>query len=132
MSRGRKKGEYLQDHTGERYGRLTIIRRDKNFEPTYAKWICRCDCGRLKSISYRNMRAGNSTSCGSKACKPNSWTGANLDIDAKAREREQELERHMTQAHSRASEIANERGQGKPVFLNYRAKRASLINIHEL
>ena len=39
--------EKAMDLTGQRFGKLVVQRRDPGNE---AKWICRCDCGRMKSI----------------------------------------------------------------------------------
>lgn len=46
---------------GEKFGRLTVIKEDKNKK--YAYW-CRCDCGEVKSIYSKSLRAGRSKSCG--------------------------------------------------------------------
>lgn len=54
-------GVYL-DITNQRFGRLTAIKRDKNSKRT--KWICKCDCGNIKSIQLTHLRSGATTSCG--------------------------------------------------------------------
>lgn len=53
----------LIDLTGQRYGRLTVIKRDgtKGHEPT---WLCRCDCGNERVVIGADLRKGNTTSCG--------------------------------------------------------------------
>lgn len=61
------KGQALPryDLTGERFGRLTVIRRDDSVpvgEP--ARWICKCDCGNEKSIGASMLRKGFTKSCG--------------------------------------------------------------------
>lgn len=48
---------------GLRFGRLTIIARGKNNSNQTARWVCRCECGKEKEISRRNLINGTS-SCG--------------------------------------------------------------------
>lgn len=50
------------DETGNKYGRLTVIRRDGNSSP--AKWICQCECGNICSVIGSQLRFGNTNSCG--------------------------------------------------------------------
>ena len=55
----------LKDRTGQRQGALLIIERDETrIQGTY--WVCRCDCGKLLSVSASNLSAGQK-SCGCKA-----------------------------------------------------------------
>lgn len=59
----------FKDLTGERYGKLKVIRfSEKNNEEKnrYAKfWDCQCDCGNTKSIRQNNLVKENGTrSCG--------------------------------------------------------------------
>lgn len=55
----------LADHTGERFGRLTIIERAPyaagNRNP---RWLCQCDCGGTTVAVYNNMVLGKHRSCG--------------------------------------------------------------------
>lgn len=53
---------------GERYGKLIII---SEVEPTACsngqrrrKFLCKCDCGKEKIVSFPNLCSGNTTSCG--------------------------------------------------------------------
>ena len=55
------------DLTGQRFGRLVVI--SKIYKPegatqTGSWWLCQCDCGQQKKISSRNLRWGNTKSCG--------------------------------------------------------------------
>ena len=52
------------DLTGQRFGRLTVIERDLNNKGNGAYWLCKCDCGNIKSIYGGNLRSGNTKSCG--------------------------------------------------------------------
>jgi hypothetical protein len=49
---------------GQTVGRLTVIERA---EPGYrgtTRWVCRCECGTVKTFYACNIRAGYTTSCG--------------------------------------------------------------------
>lgn len=55
----------LIDLTGQRFNRLTVLYRDterKSKGSSY--WICRCDCGKIKSIKSSSLRRGEIQSCG--------------------------------------------------------------------
>ena len=56
------------DLTGQKYGRLTVLRE---VEPKRFKcgklermWECKCDCGKIVIYTQPNIRSGNSKSCG--------------------------------------------------------------------
>lgn len=51
-----------RDLTGQRFGRLEVIRRGETGRRT--QWICRCDCGAVKSIDASHLISGGSRSCG--------------------------------------------------------------------
>ena len=46
-----------------RYGRLTLIERAP-VESKDAYWMCLCDCGNVKTIALRHVKAGKTQSCG--------------------------------------------------------------------
>lgn len=61
------------DLTNEKYGKLTPVRIDRErmneekarkggYTKTY--WICKCECGNEKSISYDALNRGFTRSCG--------------------------------------------------------------------
>lgn len=52
------------DITGERFGRLTVIKRVGTSNAGFATWLCQCDCGKQVVVTGGNLRTGNSTSCG--------------------------------------------------------------------
>ena len=52
------------DLTGKRFGRLTVIERDKSKQDGLAFWVCKCDCGSYASIYGGNIRNGHTQSCG--------------------------------------------------------------------
>ena len=52
------------DITGQKFGRLTAIRRDGLGDCWQAKWLCRCDCGNVVSVFKCNLTTGKTRSCG--------------------------------------------------------------------
>lgn len=52
------------DLTGKRFGRLRVIQRDKYIRPKTVKWICQCDCGKVKSILGSSLKQKQTISCG--------------------------------------------------------------------
>lgn len=51
------------DLTGQRFGRLFVIRRDDSRKKA-AYWLCRCDCGNEKVVQGCHLRSGATVSCG--------------------------------------------------------------------
>lgn len=54
----------LIDLTGNRYGRLTVIKRATDKEYKRPHWLCKCDCGNETIVSSANLCAGTTNSCG--------------------------------------------------------------------
>lgn len=60
----------LIDLTGQRFGRLTVIKRAGTYHPRGKKspkeplWLCRCDCGQEAIVIGHNLRGGHTISCG--------------------------------------------------------------------
>ena len=55
---------------GKRFGKLTVIAEDLDNHTTLQKVICRCDCGREKSIATRDLKNGKVKSCGCDRIRP--------------------------------------------------------------
>lgn len=53
----------LIDITGQRYGRLTVIKREGSHNG-YPLWECKCDCGNTYYAVGGNLRGGRTQSCG--------------------------------------------------------------------
>jgi hypothetical protein len=53
----------FKDETGQRHGRLIVLRFDerRKGQPFF---VCRCQCGKEKSVRGANLRSRNTTSCG--------------------------------------------------------------------
>lgn len=59
----RKSEEFI----GKRFGQLLVLseaKRPKNIKGTAAFWLCRCDCGNEKVIRGKNLKTGDTRSCG--------------------------------------------------------------------
>lgn len=54
----------LQDLTGIRYGRLTVVSRACNSGSGATKWLCQCDCGNEVIAAAGNLKLGRTKSCG--------------------------------------------------------------------
>jgi hypothetical protein len=53
----------IVDKTNRRYGRLLVVERDfSKTNGTY--WICRCDCGKTKSVNTMQLNNSGTKSCG--------------------------------------------------------------------
>lgn len=58
-------GKFINE-IGNRYGRLVVIAKDEEASNKNhrAYWICKCDCGNIKSVSSKCLRDGKTKSCG--------------------------------------------------------------------
>ena len=53
------------DIIGRKFGLLTVIDRDYDFKSNkQTKWICKCECGNVKSIFRNSLIQGRAKSCG--------------------------------------------------------------------
>lgn len=53
----------VQDRRGLVFGRLTVIGPwSKRGQRIF--WLCQCECGNTKHVSWQNLNTGNTTSCG--------------------------------------------------------------------
>lgn len=58
------------DITDKKYGLLTVISRDFDFkDQKHTKWICKCECGNIKSIYKDALISGKTKSCGCQMYK---------------------------------------------------------------
>jgi hypothetical protein len=74
----------IQHSLGDQFGSWTVIERDKTDKCGNLRWICKCRCGKIQSVSGTNLRKGKSTACkscgGKRQPKPKGnksphWTG---------------------------------------------------------
>ncbi len=54
----------LIDLTGDKYGRLTVIKIAPRVKGRGVEWVCRCDCGNEAVVRSSSLRQGNTRSCG--------------------------------------------------------------------
>lgn len=52
------------DLSGQRFGKLTIIKRDGATASGSAVWLCRCDCGGEIKTNATTLRRGEAVTCG--------------------------------------------------------------------
>lgn len=56
------------DLTGQRFGRLTVVRRGEDYMPhtpkVQVRWVCICDCGKECLVRTSALRRGETLSCG--------------------------------------------------------------------
>ena len=57
---------------GNRYGHWTVIERAENSKDGKTRWLCRCDCGTIRSVDNGHLKSGASTNCGCEAFKKTS------------------------------------------------------------
>lgn len=59
----------FKDLTGQRFGRLTVIKRGENYITPHsgkprAQWLCKCDCGNEKLVLGESLTRNLIVSCG--------------------------------------------------------------------
>lgn len=54
----------LIDLTGQRFGKLTVIKRASDSSTGKTRWLCKCDCGNEKIVIGGNLKRGHTQSCG--------------------------------------------------------------------
>jgi len=56
-------GKYI-DLIGQKFGRLTVIKRSGCNKFRQVMWLCKCECGKGKVIIGQHLRIGATKSCG--------------------------------------------------------------------
>lgn len=59
-----KKSAHVKDISGSIFSRLTVIAFDRIERNRFPYWLCRCECGTLKSIRGAALKSGQTKSCG--------------------------------------------------------------------
>ena len=61
---------HLQDLTGQRFGELTVLKRDlihsQNGQKNRTYWFCKCSCGNILSVERTHLVNRQQSSCGCK------------------------------------------------------------------
>lgn len=52
------------DLCGRRFGRLTVMEVDQSNTSRCTKWLCRCECGAIRSVRSQDLTRGTTLSCG--------------------------------------------------------------------
>ena len=52
------------DLTGQKFGFLTVLKRDISKKSKWVYWVCQCECGNIISVNGSNLRQGYTKSCG--------------------------------------------------------------------
>lgn len=60
-----------KDLTGQRFGKLSVLRMVDNCRTKAGGmiWECKCDCGKVVRVASTNLLSGNTRSCGCLHCK---------------------------------------------------------------
>lgn len=84
----------VKDLSGQRFGKLLVIRRTGTAKGYNAIWLCKCDCGKTREAIGSSLLSGSCNSC----CYKNGYKGYNdlsgsyfNSIKKGARERELEF-----------------------------------------
>lgn len=59
----RKQRTNAPDLRGQRFGRLTVLKR-KGTINRCSVWRCQCDCGKKTDVRGKDLKSGNTISCG--------------------------------------------------------------------
>lgn len=55
----------LIDLTGQKFGKLTVLEKDNSRKTNSGSyWLCKCECGKEKSVKSSSLRRGEIQSCG--------------------------------------------------------------------
>jgi hypothetical protein len=61
LQKDRASAARLNDLTGRRFGRLVVVGRAEGGKHTI--WLCKCDCGRVKTVAAQHLLSGAIRSC---------------------------------------------------------------------
>ena len=54
----------FKDLSGQRFGKLTVIKRKGTTKHGKVIWECKCDCRNITKVTTCSLRTGNTRSCG--------------------------------------------------------------------
>ena len=52
------------DLTGQRFGRLTVVKKTGKSVSRDSLWLCRCECGNTHTVRAPDLKSGKTRSCG--------------------------------------------------------------------
>ena len=50
--------------SGQKFGRIAVIKRVESNSHGMARWLCQCDCGNKTIVLSQSLRSGSTRSCG--------------------------------------------------------------------
>lgn len=56
--------EQFIDLTGQRFGKLVVIKKSEKKAKSGSMWECQCDCGNIVTVARCGLTSGHSKSCG--------------------------------------------------------------------
>ena len=65
----------IEDLTGQKFGKMTVLGRDTDRQSKRTYWMCQCECGTIKSCRADSLKEGSIVSCG---CKKRAQDKTNL------------------------------------------------------
>lgn len=69
----------MKNEIGKKFGKLTAIELEKDKNGYNTRYLCKCDCGNIHSVSKSHLRRGLITHCGCvrhAGAKHQQWKGA--------------------------------------------------------
>jgi len=63
---GKKRSRIKHDLVGQKFSRLTVIKRLENDSRNAVRWECQCECGNKTITRTHNLMSGKAESCGCK------------------------------------------------------------------
>ena len=59
-----KNRDKYKDIKGNRYGKLTVIKREVKNDDRAMVWLCKCDCGNYLKVRQNSLSKNHTKSCG--------------------------------------------------------------------
>jgi len=70
INRNKLNSYKLDDLTGKKFGKLTVIKREGTNKSNHVTWLCSCDCGNTKITTSLSLKRGEGLHCGCSKPKP--------------------------------------------------------------
>lgn len=68
------------DLTGQKFGRLTVLRRAPDVKKGQPRWECLCECGNPSTVDAGHLRSGATKSCGCIKPQPKNIIGQKFGL----------------------------------------------------
>lgn len=110
------------DITGNKYNKLTVIRRVKSNIKGLPRWLCQCECGNYTEVNGNNLKNGAVKSCGCLLKDPE-----NAKHFGEPRKKEKTLEEVRLYRIFRGM-ITRCENKNNPAYKNYGARGIKICN----